>query len=173
MPGFKLIKFLSLQMNFSRQFSDVLHLATGEFSPHNEVWAALAGYCQLLPGPRVWHPHSCAQALLCEAPPSYVCLLIAGWCHPNRLIWCPYNSASTAHTILLQHIWKEGKFSFVKTITYSELEENNLFGQNLCFSIKDTCFPFAMRHGPAETSHGLLSKVIPVGTILPPFVSMN
>lgn len=51
MPGFKLIKSLSLQMNFSRRFSDVLHLATGCIFPHNEVWATLAGHCHLLLGP--------------------------------------------------------------------------------------------------------------------------
>lgn len=143
-------------------------LPLGTFSPHNEVWAALAGHCQLQPGPRVWRPHSCSQALLCEAPPSSVCLFIGGWCNSNRLTWCPYNSASTAHAILLQHIWKEGKFYFVKTITYFELEENDFFGQKLCFPIKDTCFPFAMRDGLAEAPHGLLSKVIPWGPFFLP-----
>jgi hypothetical protein len=140
--------FPSVQMNFSHWFSDLLHLPLSAFFPHNEVWVALVSHCQLLPSPQVWppHSHSCSQALCWESPSPIIWLLShPEWCNPSQLTWRPCNSASKTHVIFLQHIWKEGKFYFVRTITYFELEENNLFGpKSSCFSIKATYFPFVI-----------------------------
>lgn len=83
-PDLKSIKFLSVQMNFSHWFSDRLRRPLSTFLPYNEVWAALAGHCQLLHSPRVWplHSHSCSSALHWERPPPSSGAGSSGWYIP-------------------------------------------------------------------------------------------